>query len=409
MAWKDTLLEASFRGVVFDCISTDDSADRATAEHSYPYVDGADIEDLGRGPRHFSVAAIFFGDDYEVRLQAFLAAFDQPGPGEFIHPVFGSIKTAQAIRSSVHHEADNVDQVSVSLEFIESTPSNPFFDRSLPSQKADAIGQHGDAATASAISEIGNVVDRLHAANPLAALDTLRQAMTGPLLAGMSQVQGVLLSGMDVLAYPRAWGNDVSALVGGVLDAQDFTTNVSAAWASVQSNLTLFDVFSAPPASVPAQVNASAVPTEQQAVAAAAVTVKINSATGLASAAGMLLSTESATPTLSPLEITAIANAVRTSIESAIVDVRAIYPLEQSRAITEPLKDQALAIQDAARAIIEIRPPLIVRVMNAPGNFRLIAHRLYGDHTRAPELFRLNNIRLPNFIQQGDKLNAYAS
>lgn len=408
MAWSDSLLDASFRGVKFDILKTEDSADRAVAEHTYPYVDGADIEDLGRGPRRISVEAIFFGKDYEARLKAFIAVLDQPGAGEFVHPVFGSIKNAQPTRSTVRHEADNVDQASVSIEFVESTPSAPFFDRSLPSQKADAIAQHGGIASFAAISQLGNVVERLRAAVPLAALDNLRQSMTGPLLAGLSQSQGILTSGLDVLAYPRAWGNDISSLVGGILDIRDFSGSQMADWSAIKSNLSLFDVFSSRPASAPAQISANYAPTEAQAVAAAAATVKVSTAVGMADAAGRVLAAEAQSPTLSPPEIEAVANTSRTAIESAIVDTRAIYPLEQSRAIAEPLKDQALTIQEAARAIIEARPPLVERTMEAPGNLRLVAYRLFGDHTRAPELFRLNNLRTPNAIQAGDKINAYA-
>ena len=65
MAWTDTLLDASFKGIVFEIVSTDDSAERVTVEHSYPYVDGSDIEDMGRGPRRVNIEAIFYGDDYE--------------------------------------------------------------------------------------------------------------------------------------------------------------------------------------------------------------------------------------------------------------------------------------------------------------------------------------------------------
>lgn len=454
MAWADTLLDASFRGVKFDILKTEDSAERAVSENAYPYVDGADIEDLGRGPRRISVEAIFFGDDYESELQAFLAVLDQPGAGEFVHPVFGSIKNAQATRSTVRHEADNVDQASVSIEFVESTPSNPFFDRALPTQKAAAVAQHGATAKAAAISGIGSVVDRLRAANPLAALDKLRTAMTGPLLSMTAAVHGVITSGLDVLAYPRAWGNDISALVNGILDVREFVNGLDPQWDTIKSNLTLYDIFGAPvsstpqqtsiyspstasaasgssgvlsdwayvnnalstfdayaakPAVAPAQIAANTLPTEAQAVAASALTVKVIIAVGVAEAAGRVMTAEADIPTLSPVEIEAVANTARARIEAAIVDCRAVYPLEISRTMTEPLKGLALAVQDAARAIIEARPPLIERTMEAPGNLRLIAHRLYGDHTRAPELFRLNHLRIPNFIQAGDKLNAYAS
>lgn len=405
MAWKQTLLEASFRGVVFDIVKTDDVADRSLVEHSYPYVDGSDVEDMGRGARHVSVEAIFYGDDYEARLQSFLAVLDQPGAGELVHPVFGSIKNAQAAKHSVHHDADGVDQATVAIEFIESTPGNPFFSKELAAQKTEAVAQHGAAATAAANNEVADVVERTRAAKPFAALDGLRQKMAGPLLAAVGKVNASL-SGLDVLAYPRAWGNDVSALVGGILDVRDFGSGLMADWASVQSDLTLFDTFSAPPAA-PAQITSSAAPTEDQAVAAAAATIRVNTAVGLADAASLVLASEADTPTLSPVEIEAVTNTARTAIESAIEQVRGIYGIEQSRPITEPLKDQGLALQEAARAIIEARPPLIWRTVEAPGNFRLLAHLWYGDHTRAPELYRMNGARSP-FAEVGDRIHAYA-
>ncbi len=401
MAWAQTLLDASFKGIVFEVVKTDDSSERSVAEHSYPYVDGSDVEDMGRGARHISVEAVFYGDDYETRLQAFLAVLDQSGAGEFIHPVFGSIKNAQATRSSVHHDAENPDYASVPVEFIESTPGNHFFSRELASQKADAIPQHGAAAIAAATTEMGAVVDRVRAANPLAGLDALREALTAPLLAITSQV-GVVLSGLDVLAYPRAWGNDISALVGGILDVRDFGSRLVADWASIQSDLNAFSIFSAPPSTttVPAP--------EAQAIAATAATIRVNAAVGLSNAASYVLISEADTPTLSPVEIEVICNTARTALDVAIEQVRAIYGIEQSRTITEPLKDQGLAVQEAARAIIAARPPLILRTVETPGNFRLLAHLWYGDHTRAPELFRLNGARSP-FVEVGDRIHAYAS
>jgi len=428
MAWANTLLDASFKGIVFEVVKTDDSSERAIAEHSYPYVDGSDIEDMGRGARHISVEAVFYGEDYETRLQAFLAVLDQPGAGEFIHPVFGSIKNAQATRSSVHHDAESPDYASVPVEFIESTPSSPFFDRSLPSQTADAVAQHGAAATASASASAAALIERLRAANPLAGLDALRDTLTAPLLAITAQT-GVVLSGLDVLAYPRAWGNDIAALVDGILNVRDFGGSLAADWASIRSDLNSFSVvnaptvsadwvgvqhdlsafseFSAPPAAAPAQVTSGIEPTEAQAISAAAATVQVNTAVGLADAASFVLVSEAATPTLSPVEIEGICNTARSAINVAIEQVRAIYGIEQSRTITEPLKDQGLAVQEAARSIIEARPPLILRTVDVPGNLRLMAHLWYADHTRAPELYRLNGARSP-FVNAGDSIHAYA-
>lgn len=406
MAWINTLQYASFRGVFFDIVKVDDTADRSTAEHSYPYRDGADIEDMGRGARHINVEAVFYGLDYEAALQLFLELLDMPGSGPFVHPVFGNFEHVQVVRYSVHHEADNVDQASVTIEFVESTPSEPFFNRALPSQTANSVAQHGALATAAATEAHSSLVDRARAANPLATLNALRTAMTGPLLAITAQ-SGVVLSGLDVLAYPRAWGNDISALVSGLLDIRDFGAKLTADWASIQSDLNAFSIFSTPAKAAPAPVSAGITPTEQQVIAATAATIQVNTAVGLANAASYMLISESATPTLSPGAIEAVANTARTAIEVAIEQLRAIYGIDQSRPVTEPLKDQALAIQEAARQIIEARPPLIWRTVDTPGNFALLAHLWYGDHTRSAELYRLNGARSP-FVKSGDRIHAYA-
>ena len=406
MAWALTLLDASFRGIVFDIVKTDDEAPRSLAEHSYPYVNGSDIEDMGRGAHRINVEAVFYGDDYETRLQAFLVALDQPGAGEFIHPVFGSIKSAQVSRSSVHHDAENPDFATVSVEFSESTPGSAFFDRSLPVQQTEAVTQHGSAAVASASEAAAKLITRLQAANPLSGLDTLREKLTGPLLYGMSVVT-TTLSGLDVLAYPRAWGNDISSLVGGILDIRNWGEQLESDWASIQSDLNAFSIFSAAPSTMPEPVTSSKTPTEDQAVAAVAVTVQVNTAVGLANASSFVLASEAKSPSMPPSQIEAIANTARSAIEAAIEQVRLVYGIEQSRTITEPLKGQGLAIQEAARAVIAARPPLIQRTVDAPGNMRLLAHKLYGDSSRAVELYRMNGARIP-FVVTGEVVNAYA-
>ena len=414
MAWIDTLLDATFRGVTFDCVSAGDAQQYALVEHDYPYVAGVDVEDMGAHARKISLRAVFYGADYETQMQSFIAALDglnadaiphpaYPNGGWLQHPVFGML-FCQVASYRVAHEADTVDEAQLEIEFVESTPAAPFFSRELAVQKAEAVAQYGMAATAATIDSFGAIVDRMR--NPLTALDGLRSALMGPLL-GITRQAGVLLSGLDVLAYPRAWGNDIAALVGGILDVQQFGSTLLADWSSVQSNLNAFSIFYAPPVIPPAPISYGNPPSEAQGIAAAAATVQVNTASGLASAAGLLLTTEATRPTLSPVQIEAVANTTRNAIEAAITQVRAIYGVEQGRAITEPLKDQALAVQEAARAIIVTRPPLIQRTVEADGNFRLLAHLWYSDHTRAIELYRLNGARSP-FVRQGEVVSGYA-
>lgn len=177
MAWADTLLDASFRGVTFDCLRTQDSAQRDTASHEYPYLDGADVEDLGRKARHITMSAVFFGKDYENRLQTFIKELDKPGHGELIHPVFGSIKQAQLTDYQVGHDADNPDYCTVELTFVEATPGNPFFVQQLPAQKAEAVSQLAATSRANGIEAFAKALDGLKSIKGnLSRLNALRDA-----------------------------------------------------------------------------------------------------------------------------------------------------------------------------------------------------------------------------------------
>ena len=72
MSWKDTLLDASFKGVGFDVIDDTLRGTHALAEHEYPFVQGSDIEDTGVSAMDMSLTAVVWGDDYESRLQSLL-------------------------------------------------------------------------------------------------------------------------------------------------------------------------------------------------------------------------------------------------------------------------------------------------------------------------------------------------
>jgi prophage DNA circulation protein len=109
MSWNDSMLDASFRGIKFDVINTRDTFSRDVAQYEYPFVDGGDVDDLGRKPRNLRITGLLWGDDYESRLQTLLAEFDKRGNGELIHPVFGSMPKMQLIECQVYHEAENVD------------------------------------------------------------------------------------------------------------------------------------------------------------------------------------------------------------------------------------------------------------------------------------------------------------
>ncbi|WP_175948565.1 DNA circularization protein [Burkholderia pyrrocinia] len=464
MSWADLLHDASFRGITFDVERAHDSAKRALAEHEYPYLDGANIEDLRRRARRTNLTAIFWGDDYETRLQAFIQALDQPGTGELIHPVFGSMPNMQLDDYELSHDADNPDHCRVELRFVESTPGNPFFAQQLPDQKAEMVSALADAARSNGIAAFGMALDALKSVRGmLSRLNDLRDVMSGTLGAIRSQVQGVIGTTLDIIEYPQAFAADIVSYLSGMADLRSFdvgtitsdwkslsgqlantvqlpasisagtatiassagmvstgvtyTTNGStAASASSSGGTSASGGTSTSTGGTSSSTSAAVMPAAVVAVHANAsdvatvqAIIQLAAAAQLADTASSILADEASDPTLSPAEIERIVNDTRTSIQAAVDLHRQLYPLDTFRPIVEGLKDMALAVQTAAIAVMDARPPLVVRTVTVVGNLHLTAFRWYGDYTRATELALLNpQITNPNFLQPGDMLNAYS-
>lgn len=395
MSWQNSLLDASFRGVTFDCLATDDEVARSTATHSYPYKNGGSIEDFGNEPRVISIQAIFYGDNYEIALKKFTDALNVQGSDWLVHPVFGTVK-AQVMRYKISHDAEDVDQTKVAIQFEEDTAPISLFSRDVPEQKSEVVKQ-AIAASRSAASDV--LVKGVGKITSLQRLDALRTSMTSALSALRGQAYGIVTSGLDVVNYPLSFATDIASLVSGIVDLRGFNVgSMMTDWRYVAQLLSS-------PVTLTTSVSQPA--SDVQLVASH---VALNQTTAKADAAQIVLASEAQTPTLSAPDIELIVNDTRTSIEAVITQYRANFTLEDSRPVVEALKATALALQEAARTVIQARPPLIIKVVDAPGNYRLLAHKWYGDHTRATELLRLNpTVRMPNFISVGDRLNAYAS
>lgn len=128
-----------------------------------------------------------------------------------------------------------------------------------------------------------------------------------------------------------------------------------------------------------------------------------------AQAVASVIEDEADTPTLSPLELEGLVNLVRSLVQSSILLQRHLYDVETARPIIEALRNVAALIQARARQVILQSPPMIERVVETPASLRLLAHRWYGDHTRAAELIRLNpGLKTPHNIEAGEVLRAYA-
>ncbi|MGM8017776.1 DNA circularization protein [Yersinia enterocolitica] len=437
MSWSDSILDASFRGVRFDVVNARDSWSRDIAQHEYPYIDGADVQDMGRKARNIRLSALFWGDDYDSRLQSFIAELDKRGAGELIHPIYGSMPNMQVIECQVGHDAENVDYCTVELVFLESKTGNPFFSQDYPTAQADVIFNQVQSLMDAEQSLMDKVLAPLRDAKKLMSKSkALASAALNMLLIFRGEITGFVGSTTDFVQYPGAFISDLQSAVS--LTSQNATSSgssVSAASAISQTNATMSDwgeshrqlteIANLPTALVSGEKTApvdmpAGVSVADIAELIAMVTIVV--AGELAQDAADIFSNEDINSLLSPTEIERIANDTRQFIQTAIDQHRAQYadaiqdvsssPTALGIAwqpVVEGLKDIALAVQQLAANMITTRPLLIQRQVDSVSNLHLVAHRWYGDYRRAVELQRLNpQLRNPNNLKPGDVLYAYA-
>ena len=119
MGWKDDLQDASFRGVQFECTSTNESGSKSLAVKQAPYSNKANVEDMGNNPLKISIDAVFSGENYKIEMDALWAALVATGSGELIHPVHG-VMQVYAESYQIGHVAEEVDACKISIEFLQA-------------------------------------------------------------------------------------------------------------------------------------------------------------------------------------------------------------------------------------------------------------------------------------------------
>lgn len=442
MSWEESLQDASFRGVRFDVINTRDSTSRDTAVYEYPYVDGGDVEDLGRKPRNLRVTALFWGDDYETRLQTFLAALDVRGSAEMIHPVFGSMLYMQCIEYQASHDAENVDYCVVEVVFIQAKPNIALFGASDPLSQADIAFNQVQSVLDNAQTAIDDALAPLRTAKKwMKRAKSLAASALGMVTVLKGNLTGFISSTTDFINYPAAFMNDLqNALSLTSLSSKSSVSSNPGSYAASSSDVTgtagivmadwnrghtdLQTVAELPEKIATGQTSSTVViPTGTSigGVIELTTAIKVQVALQLVLDATDILSDQDISNVLSPDDIEQIAGDTRLSLQVAITQIRETFADDTQNVSSTPtasgvtwlpvvngLKELAVTVQEQASAVIAQRPPLTTRTVTSDTNLHLLAHLWYADYHRAPELLRLNSgIRNPNAIKAGDVINAY--
>lgn len=147
MAWRDNLRPASFRGVPFKVDTSDLSGGRAVVDHEFPFRDTEPyVEDLGKQGRVFAVSGYLVGDDYFTQKESLLSALEEPGPGELVHPYWGThVVVCASFR--ITERKDDGRMATFVAEFRKT--SEPLYPADSPDNQAlvDAAADAAQAAS----------------------------------------------------------------------------------------------------------------------------------------------------------------------------------------------------------------------------------------------------------------------
>lgn len=129
MSWRDSLrrveiggrllIGASFRGVPFFVEEGDLSGGRRVVVHEFPLREDPFIEDLGRKARTFRLDGYVLGEDYVAQRDRLLAALEEEGPGELVHPHHGA-RRAVCATLAVRESRTNGGMATFAIEFVEA-------------------------------------------------------------------------------------------------------------------------------------------------------------------------------------------------------------------------------------------------------------------------------------------------
>ncbi len=166
---------SSFRGVAFLIESAELTGGQRAPRHVYPGKRKTWSEPLGLEGHGLALEAILIGDDYLDQVEALVEALEAEGPGELLHPYFGTrtvIATSFTVR--VRKEDGGLATIAISFEETDDEPT-------APTAKVDTVAAM-EATASAAVAAVGADLEELHNLEGIALggvdrmADTLRDA-----------------------------------------------------------------------------------------------------------------------------------------------------------------------------------------------------------------------------------------
>lgn len=212
MSWRERIRPAKFRATEFYVESSDFKTGRRGPVHEFPQKAIPWREDMGRKARVWTVEGYVLGEEYLTAKDALITELEKEGPGELVHPYYGTVRVAVGDVTVRETRADG-GIARFSIEFLETTPEAP-----QPAVAINAVSKLTDAA-AGATAAVGD--DFLSRFNP----GTLMSSVSDALINASAAIKAVLPSlpfDAQTIAALRArvdaFADNVGTLIGAPAD-----------------------------------------------------------------------------------------------------------------------------------------------------------------------------------------------
>ncbi len=410
MSWHDELVGlASWRGVPFRTTEADLGVGRRNVLNEYPLRDTPYVDDLGRKARTYKVEGFVVGEDYLAQRDALVAAFEEPGPGELVHPRYGRVWVSLQGEVQIREGHREQGLARFTVTFVEDSDNRQPAAAADTAAAVDQAAADVDDAAADAYAE-GMDVD-----GPQVLADTAAQAVATDLadvqrlaqLFVLPDALGAVMDGAAELASlagallrtPRSLANSLGGLYLDLVAEVRGTDGASAAHSGLMNGLQMVHVGAAMHL---VQYQAA------RAVAATAVPTTPARARLNEAARAELVRRVAITSQARLLAVAITDGAVATSADAVAWRDQVLVQIDLELEQADPdattawalAKLRAAVVRDVAeRAELLRQRSTFTAVAVLPAV--VLAHRVYQDATRADELVERNGVRHPGFVPAG--------
>ncbi len=387
MSWKSQMGPASFRGVKFHVENAEFGGGRRTVEHEYPLRDDPFVEDLGRKARSFPVEGYVVGDEYIAARDALITELEKSGPGELVHPYFGTRRVA-VVSFRVRESVDRGGMSQISIEFVE-TPAQPV-------NPAATVNAPAKLAASASVAKLSVGEEFLAKYNPGPLLDSAADGLRSATLA-VSNVLGKVTTAEQKLARITHEAARLRSVAGSIVSVpadvlstiqdliEEFDDGLSSA---VLLAIYGFDMGVRPVGTTPNRVQ------EQTNFDAMQMLVQRL----------VVIQAASLAPEF-PFESFEQATAYRSKLTDMLDEQAEIVSDDTFPALLQVRADLTNAVPGEAGdlpRLLKYTPPVTLPSL-------VLAHQLYGDVSKEQDLIARNRIRNPVYVVGGNELEVLSN